>query len=85
MGVNRYGEIKEGIKEGIKQGLTEGRIEEARELLIEALDVRFTPIPKQVAERIRRIDEVERLRSLFRKAILCKHLDGLGEGAKSKT
>ena len=67
--------VKEGIKEGLRQGITEGRIEEARELLIEALDVKFTPVPKQVAERIRRIDEVEKLRSLFRNAILCNSLD----------
>jgi len=56
-----------------------GLIEDAREMLIEALDVRFGIVPTEIIEQIRAISKRDWLKSLLRQAILCSTIDSFKE------
>jgi hypothetical protein len=56
-----------------------GLIEDAREMVLDALDVRFGIIPTDIIEQIRNISKREWLKSLHRQAILCSNLESFKE------
>ena len=56
-----------------------GLIEGAREMVVDALDVRFGIIPTDIIEQIRNISKREWLKSLHRQAILCSNLESFKE------
>jgi hypothetical protein len=56
-----------------------GLIEGAREMVVDALDVRFGIIPTDIIEQIRNILKREWLKSLHRQAILCSNLESFKE------
>jgi len=60
-------------------GHQKGLIEEAREMLLDVLDVRFGIIPTDIIEQIRHISKREWLKSLHRQAILCSNLESFKE------
>ncbi len=63
-----------------EEGLAEGRQEGRQELLIEALEVRFSRVPDGLCEAIRAIYSAEKLKSLMGWAIRCQSLDDFAEG-----
>jgi len=56
-------------------GLQEGVINNAKEMLIDALEVRFENIPDNIIEQINRIYDPNRLKDLFKQAMRCPDLD----------
>ncbi len=66
---------EEGLKAGIQQGIQQGLLEEAREMVIEALEEKFGVISAKLIARIRAISEREILRSLLRTAIKVQSLE----------
>ena len=66
---------KEGFEEGLKQGLQQGLLEEAREMVLEALEERFGLIPPSLVSRIKSIQQREILKSLHRAAIRANNLE----------
>jgi hypothetical protein len=70
--------IKEGRALGIEEGMQKGRdmgvLEATRELLIDNLIEAFSVIPVQLAEQIRKIQSVDVLKGLHRKAAKSKSL-----------
>lgn len=61
--------IKQGVKQGIKQGIQQGLIINTQDLIIEALEERFGPIPASWKERIKKIEDLEYLKKLHRAAV----------------
>jgi hypothetical protein len=56
-----------------------GLIENAREMVLDALDVRFGIIPTDIIKQIRHISKREWLKSLHRQAILCSNMESFKE------
>jgi hypothetical protein len=56
-------------QEMLEQGATRGQIREARNLLRLYLEERFGALSEEVAQQIEAIDDLERLRGLFRQAL----------------
>ena len=57
------------MEKGVEQGLQQGMLEDAREMVLEALEERFGVIVPDLAERIRGIKDREALRKLLRLAV----------------
>ena len=70
---------QDGIQEGIKTGELKGRMEERthsrRQSVLEALDLRFGPIPDGLRDSIEAIADPEKLRALLRAAIVADSLE----------
>ncbi len=56
-----------------------GLIEEAREMVLEVLDVRFGIVPTEIIEQIRTISKRDWLKSLHRQAVLCSNMNSFKE------
>jgi hypothetical protein len=71
--------LQEGRKVGRKEGRTEGRQEgslaQARESVIEALEIRFGEISTDLRERINALDNLRTLKAQLRRAITVPSLD----------
>ena len=70
---------QEGRQEGRTEGLTEGRQEgslaQARESVIEALEIRFGEISADLRDRINALDNLRTLKAQLRRAITVPSLD----------
>ncbi len=64
----------EGRAEGRAEGHAEGLLEEAQEMVLEALDERFGPVPKRLSDQLRQIQQREVLKTLHRQALRCQTL-----------
>ncbi len=62
-------------EEGRKEGLKEGQYQGMQELLMEALIEKFGLVPPRLSEKIRRIDNGDVLKALFRQISKCGDLD----------
>lgn len=60
---------QEGHQEGRQEGCQEGTLLDARESVLDNLEVRFGNIPENVSQAINKITEVDQLKMLRRKAI----------------
>jgi predicted transposase YdaD len=69
----------EGIKTGELKGREDGRMEERRQSVLEALDLRFGPIPDGLRDSIGTIADPEKLRALLRAAIVSDSLESFVE------
>jgi flagellar biosynthesis/type III secretory pathway protein FliH len=71
--------FQEGIKTGELKGREDGRQEERtdsrRQSVLEALDLRFGPIPDGLRDSLNAIADPEKLRALLRAAIVSDSLD----------
>jgi predicted transposase YdaD len=73
----------EGIQEGFNTGKQEGRMEgelkgtlaASRQSVLEALDLRFGPIPDGLRDSLNAIADPEKLRALLRAAIVSDSLE----------
>jgi hypothetical protein len=59
----------------IEQGKQIGMLRSARELLLDALEEKFSVIPKEIQGKLQEIEEREVLRQLHRQAIRASSLD----------
>jgi flagellar biosynthesis/type III secretory pathway protein FliH len=66
---------KEGYEEGIRSGLQQGTLEATREHILETLEARFKDVPKNILQSIRKIQDPDALKLLFRKALRADSLD----------
>ena len=74
--------FEEGLKQGLQQGLQQGLLEEAREMVLEALEERFGIVPSSIITKIRGLREREHLKVLHRAAIRAKSLEEFVEVLK---
>jgi len=66
---------QEGFATGELKGRQEGRTEERRQSILEALDLRFGPIPDGLRESLNAIADPDKLRALLRAAIVSDSLE----------
>jgi hypothetical protein len=62
-----------------QEGREEGRVENARESIIEVLEVRFGEIPNTIVAKINGINDVSMLKTIHRQAIAISSLDAFSE------
>jgi hypothetical protein len=62
-------------QEGFATGELKGRTEERRQSILEALDLRFGPVPDGLRDSIEAIADPEKLRALLRAAIVADSLE----------
>ncbi len=67
--------IEQGIQKGIQQGIQKGSLDQAREMLIEALSACFGEAPRDMRAAIQAIEDKERLKNLLRWAIHSDSID----------
>lgn len=73
--------IAESLKEqGMQQGIQQGILQDAREALIDILEVRFEVIPPAMMKILNDINDPAILKILRRKAVKVKSLDEFGRG-----
>ena len=65
----------EGREEGRSQGREEGSLRASQRLVLDALDLRFGPVPAGLREAIESIGNPEKLRSLLRAAIVADSIE----------
>jgi predicted transposase YdaD len=66
---------QEGIKTGELKGRMEERTHSRRQSVLEALDLRFGPIPDGLRDSLNAIADPEKLRALLRAAIVADSLE----------
>ena len=66
---------QEGRNEGRQEGEREGTVAMGRQAVLEALEIRFGPVPEGLREAIAAIDDPVRLRALLRAAILSESVE----------
>ena len=62
-------------QEGLEQGLTQGILQNARESVLEILDIRFGRIPATLTKQIQALDDPAFLKHLHRQAIQVDSLE----------
>jgi len=66
---------KEGLQEGRQEGREEGSLAQARESVIEALEIRFGEVSNDLRERITALDNLRALKAQLRRAITVPSLE----------
>ena len=66
---------KEGLQEGRKEGRQEGSLVQARDSVIEALEIRFGEVSNDLRERITALDNLRNLKAQLRRAITVPSID----------
>ena len=66
---------KEGLQEGRQEGREEGSLTQARESVIEALEIRFGEVSNDLRERINAFQDLRTLKSQLRRAITVPSLE----------
>ncbi len=69
---NQLLSVKEGI---LNKGKKEGMLAEAKEMVLEALDINFTNVPEEIHKKIIDLNNRALLRKLLRSAILSKNIN----------
>jgi len=67
--------IQEGFKTGELKGRQDGTLAASRQSVLEALDLRFGPIPDGLRDSLNAIADPEKLRALLRAAIVSDSLE----------
>ena len=66
---------EEGHQEGRKEGRQEGSLVQARDSVIEALEIRFGEVSNDLRERITALDNLRTLKAQHRRAITVPSID----------
>ena len=64
------------IEEGEKKGIEKGKIQEGREMVLEAISFRFEHVPEDIVREVSAFDSRSVLKRLHREAIICPDLTG---------
>ncbi len=66
---------RDGIEEGRQEGELKGTLAASRQSVLEALDLRFGPIPDGLRDSLEAIADPEKLRALLRAAIISDSIE----------
>jgi hypothetical protein len=75
---------EEGMQKGIQEGLYKGALEEARDLVLEALETKFGQIKPHLSQRIKRIENRDLLKALLKAAIKASSLEEFEQRLKGQ-
>ena len=65
---------QEGLQQGKLEGLKQGILQASKANIIEVLELRFGKVSEEVIHQIQQINDPDRLKNLFRKAIQLKKM-----------
>ncbi|OIO91164.1 MAG: hypothetical protein AUK03_11725 [Anaerolineae bacterium CG2_30_64_16] len=71
---------QQGFEEGRREGLRQGQIISTRECVLSALEIRFGSTPIAVEGTVNHTEDLARLRTLLRRAILARSLEEFAAG-----
>lgn len=74
--------IEEGILQGIQKGHEQGMLQEAREMVYEAISSKFGTVPEDISKKVKRIEDRKTLRALLRQAVVSETVDRFREALK---
>jgi hypothetical protein len=74
---------RRGFEQGLQQGLQQGQLQEAREMLLEAVATRFGEVPEDVTAAVQHLETVEPLRGLLRQALTCVSLEAFRDALRT--
>jgi len=66
---------KDGEQKGLKKGLNQGMLQNAQEMLMDTLEAKLDIVPPRIVDKIKSIDRVDTLKSLFRHALRCDNVN----------
>ena len=69
--------MQQGIQKGMQQGMEQGMLEDAREMVIDALDTKFGNYPPHFRERIIQISDRDKLKKIFRLVLKIQSVEEL--------
>ncbi len=75
---------QEGHREGLQQGLQQGLLEDARSMVLQAIRVRFGPIPADIPTQVNGIESRMILVSLLEQAIRSETLAQFREALRQE-
>ena len=67
--------LEQGLEKGLERGLVEGRLGEARQSVLDTLEVRFSAVPANLPARLEGIADLDQLTQLRREAVRCPDLN----------
>jgi hypothetical protein len=75
--LSRYEEVRKMmyVTSVERIGIEKGMLENAREMVQEAISSRFGTVPEDIAGEIERFEDRERLRVLLRQAVVCRDME----------
>jgi hypothetical protein len=62
----------------MQQGMQQGIIQNTKENIIEALELRFGKISSEIIDKINRMNDPVKLKEVYKKAIQVKEIDSFG-------
>ena len=65
-------------EKGMQQGMQQGIIQNAKENIIEVLELRFEKISPEIIDKINQINDPAKLKKLHKKAVQIKKIDSSG-------
>jgi predicted transposase/invertase (TIGR01784 family) len=71
--------LQKGREQGLEQGLEQGQLEDARDSILDNLEVRFGIVPQDIVKELKSIDEIAVLRQLRKKAIVVEGIEEFRE------
>ena len=69
--------MQRGMQKGMQQGMQKGMLEDAREMVIDALDTRFGKYPSYFKDRIVQISDRDKLKQIFRVILKTESIEEL--------
>ena len=66
-----------------RRGFEQGQLQEAREMLLEAVATRFGAVPEDVTAAVQRLETRETLRGLLRQALTCASLEAFRDALRT--
>ena len=67
--------LQQGLQEGLQQGLQEGMLREARDAILDIVEVRFGAVPASIGQILNTIEQLAVLKALHRKSAVVHTLD----------
>ena len=76
---------EQGVIIGTQQGVQQGKIENAQEMLLDALGERFGTINRSLIEKVKTVQSVDTLKVLFRQSFRVDSLEAFEEQVRRAT
>ncbi|MBM3239924.1 hypothetical protein FJZ31_26870 [Candidatus Poribacteria bacterium] len=67
--------MEKGVQMGLEQGKQVGMLQNARELVLDALEEKFSVVPENIQGKLQEIEEREILRQLLRQVVRASSLE----------
>ena len=69
--------MQKGMQKGMQQGMQKGMLQEAREMVLDALETRFRDYPAHMREQILQMTDREKLKEILRLILRIQSIEEL--------